>query len=164
MIQAASIIRVSISQITNTTYMSRKSLPKLMDKKRIQTKPQILICQHKEIMEGVVYYFPLTLRLRLFFQTKFWISKSHNPKSVRPTCLILLPAPEVVGAPLEISRECRAQLLPVLILKLFWTGLLECWCYLYAGMNHPIWFSLQLSMKKCGHSALVDLQSLLSVM
>lgn len=41
-------------------------------------------------------------------------------------CLILLPAPRAVSALLETCCECRAQLRPVLILKLFRTGLLEC--------------------------------------
>lgn len=71
MIQAVSVICVSISQIANMIYTFRKSLPKLVDKKGIQIKPQILlVCQHEQMMEGVVYCFPLNLRLGLKLQTK----------------------------------------------------------------------------------------------
>lgn len=42
-----------------------------MDKNGIQTKPQILlVCQHEQMIEGVVYCFPLTLRMGLIFQAK----------------------------------------------------------------------------------------------
>lgn len=79
MIQAVSVIHASIFQITNITYTSRKSLPKLMDK-RGANQAMNSSCLPTDVLEseqmcwkmveGVVYCLPLNLRLGLIFQAQ----------------------------------------------------------------------------------------------
>lgn len=69
------------------------------------------------------------------------------------------PAPSTQSCECTLGDlwECRAQLLPVLILELLRTGLLECLTLFILRNESSIWFSLQLSLKKCAHSPAVDL-------
>lgn len=56
--------------------------------------------------EEVLYCIPSTLRLVNLSSKQLWISKSNRPISVRPMCVILLPAPKIVSALLETGWEC----------------------------------------------------------
>lgn len=117
--------------------MSRKYLPKLMDKKGCKPSHEFFLFANRyvgirtDVLEdggrsSVLLTFESQTGINLSSKESFGTAKSNNPESVRPMCLILLPAPRAVSALLENCCECRAQLRPVLILKLFRTGLLEC--------------------------------------